>query len=97
MTYADVPSAADFATRRKTVEYREGLYIGYRYFTTAEKAVRFPFGYGMSYTTFAYSDMVADEQGVSLTVTNTGSVAGTEIVQLYIAKRTVSFSALQRN
>ena len=87
LAYADVPSAADFATRRKTVEYREGLYIGYRYFTTAEKAVRFPFGYGMSYTTFAYSDMAADEQGVSLTVTNTGSVAGTEIVQLYIAKK----------
>ena len=87
LTYADVPSAADFATRRKTVEYREGLYIGYRYFTTAEKAVRFPFGYGMSYTTFAYSDLVTDEQGVSLTVTNTGSVAGTEIVQLYIAKK----------
>ena len=87
LAYADVPSAADFATRRKTVEYREGLYIGYRYFTTAEKAVRFPFGYGMSYTTFAYSDMAADEQGVSLTVTNTGSVAGTEIVQLYVAKK----------
>ncbi len=87
LTYADVPSAADFATRRKTVEYREGLYIGYRYFATAEKAVRFPFGYGMSYTTFAYSDMAADEQGVSLTVTNTGSVAGTEIVQLYVAKK----------
>ncbi|WP_308132842.1 glycoside hydrolase family 3 C-terminal domain-containing protein [uncultured Gemmiger sp.] len=87
LAYADVPSAADFATRRKTVEYREGLYIGYRYFTTAEKAVRFPFGYGMSYTMFAYSDMVADEQGVSLTVTNTGSVAGTEIVQLYVAKK----------
>ena len=87
LAYADVPSAADFATRRKTVEYREGLYIGYRYFTTAEKAVRFPFGYGMSYTTFAYSDMAAGEQGVSLTVTNTGSVAGTEIVQLYVAKK----------
>lgn len=87
LAYADVPSAADFATRRKTVEYREGLYIGYRYFTTAEKAVRFPFGYGMSYTMFAYSDMAADEQGVSLTVTNTGSVAGTEIVQLYVAKK----------
>ena len=87
LAYADVPSAADFATRRKTVEYREGLYIGYRYFTTAEKAVRFPFGYGMSYTTFAYSDMAADEQRVSLTVTNTGSVAGTEIVQLYVAKK----------
>lgn len=87
LAYADIPSAVGFATRRKTVAYREGLYIGYRYFTTAEKAVRFPFGYGMSYTTFAYSDMAADEQGVSLTVTNTGSVAGTEIVQLYVAKK----------
>ena len=87
LTYADIPSAADFATRRKTVEYREGLYIGYRYFTTAEKAVRFPFGYGLSYTAFEYSDMVANEQEVSLTVTNTGSVTGTEIVQLYISKK----------
>ena len=77
LTYADVPSAAD---KREAHSF-------FRYFTTAEKAVRFPFGYGMSYTTFAYSDMAADEQGVSLTVTNTGSVAGTEIVQLYIAKK----------
>ena len=96
VAYADIPSAADFATRRKTVEYREGLYIGYRYFTTAEKAVRFPFGYGMSYTTFAYSDMAADEQGVSLTVTNTGSVAGTEIVQLYIGDIVTSVSWTDR-
>ena len=86
-SYADTPAKAHFGGDGPTVEYREGLYIGYRYFTTAEKAVRFPFGYGMSYTTFAYSDMVADEQGVSLTVTNTGSVAGTEIVQLYVAKK----------
>ena len=83
----DTPAKANFGGEGRNVEYREGLYIGYRYFTTAEKAVRFPFGYGMSYTTFAYSDMVADEQGVSLTVTNTGSVAGTEIVQLYVAKK----------
>ena len=87
LTYADIPSAADFATRRKTVEYREGLYIGYRYFTTAEKAVRFPFGYGMSYTTFEYSDMVASEHGVSIAVKNTGTATGTEIVQLYISKK----------
>ena len=87
LTYEDTPAARYFPGKQQNVEYREGLYIGYRYFTTAEKAVRFPFGYGMSYTTFAYSDMVADEQGVSLTVTNTGSVAGTEIVQLYVAKK----------
>lgn len=87
LTYADVPSAADFATRRKTVEYREGLYIGYRYFTTAQKPVRFPFGYGLSYTTFEYSDMVGNERGVSVAVKNTGSVTGTEIVQLYVSKK----------
>ena len=87
LTYADIPSAADFATRRKTVEYREGLYIGYRYFTTAEKAVRFPFGYGLSYTAFEYSDMVANERGISVAVKNTGNVIGTEIVQLYVAKK----------
>ena len=87
LTYEDTPAARYFPGKQQNVEYREGLYIGYRYFTTAEKAVRFPFGYGMSYTTFAYSDMAADEQGVSLTVTNTGSVAGTEIVQLYVAKK----------
>ena len=87
LTYADIPSAADFATRRKTVEYREGLYIGYRYFTTAEKAVRFPFGYGLSYTAFEYSDMVANERGISVAVKNTGNVIGTEIVQLYVSKK----------
>ena len=47
----------------------------------------FPFGYGLSYTTFAYSDLKADEKGVTLTVTNTGSCAGAEIVQLYVAKQ----------
>ena len=87
LTYADIPSAADFAIRRKTVEYREGLYIGYRYFTTAKKTVRFPFGYGLSYTTFEYSDMVASEHGVSIAVKNTGTATGTEIVQLYISKK----------
>ena len=87
LTYADIPSAADFATRRKTVEYREGLYIGYRYFTTAQKPVRFPFGYGLSYTAFEYSDMVANERGISVAVKNTGNVIGTEIVQLYVSKK----------
>ena len=69
------------------MEYREGLYVGYRYYQTAGVPVAFPFGYGLSYTTFEYSDLKADEKGVTLTVTNTGSCAGAEIVQLYVAKQ----------
>ena len=87
LSYADVPSAANFAGKKKTVEYREGLYIGYRYFDTMQKPVRFPFGYGLSYTTFEYSDMVANERGVSIAVKNTGTATGTEIVQLYVSKK----------
>ncbi len=62
------------------------LYVGYRYYDTAGVPTAFPFGYGLSYTSFAYSDLKADEKGVTLTVTNTGSCAGAEIVQLYVAK-----------
>ena len=87
LSYAAVPSAANFAGKKKTVEYREGLYIGYRYFDTVQKPVRFPFGYGLSYTTFEYSDMVANERGVSIAVKNTGTATGTEIVQLYVSKK----------
>ena len=87
LSYADVPSSANFAGKKKTVEYREGLYIGYRYFDTVQKPVRFPFGYGLSYTTFEYSDMVANERGVSIAVKNTGTATGTEIVQLYVSKK----------
>lgn len=76
------------------VNYVEGIYVGYKFYETAadeglidyDKEVVYPFGYGLSYTTFAYSDLKADEKGVTLTVTNTGSCAGAEIVQLYVAK-----------
>ena len=61
-------------------------YVGYRYYDTAGVPTAFPFGYGLSYTSFAYSDLNADENGVTLTVTNTGSCAGAEVVQLYVAK-----------
>ncbi|MBR5385073.1 MAG: glycoside hydrolase family 3 C-terminal domain-containing protein [Bacteroidales bacterium] len=71
-------------------DYAEGIWVGYRYFTTAGKNVSYPFGYGLSYTTFAYSQpvvKVAKDGTVtaSVTVKNTGSVAGKEAVQLYIA------------
>ena len=80
------PAKAHFGGNGPTVEYREGLYVGYRYYDTAGVPTAFPFGYGLSYTSFAYSDLKADEKGVTLTVTNTGSCAGAEVVQLYVAK-----------
>ena len=82
----DTPAKANFGGEGRNVEYREGLYVGYRYYQTAGVKPAFPFGYGLSYTTFEYSGLKADETGVSLTVTNTGSAAGAEIVQLYVAK-----------
>ena len=68
------------------VGYEEGIYVGYRYYETAGVKVLFSFGYGLSYTTFGYSDLQADDTGVWLTVTNTGSRDGAEVVQLYISK-----------
>ena len=84
--YSDSPVKDHFAGEGRTVQYREGLYVGYRYFETAGRPVAFPFGYGLSYTTFAYKDLKAAPEGVTLTVTNTGKCAGAEIVQLYVAK-----------
>ena len=68
------------------MQYREGLYVGYRYYQTARVPVAFPFGYGLSYTSFAYSDLKVTADSVTLTVTNTGARDGAEIVQVYIAK-----------
>lgn len=72
------------------VNYEEGIYVGYRYYHSQQKAVSYPFGYGLSYTTFGYKDAqvtVTAEGGVkaSVTVTNTGDVAGKEVVQLYVS------------
>jgi len=76
----------------RTVEYREGIYVGYRYFDSAKKDVLFPFGYGLSYTTFEYSDInvsketiTEDEEiEVSFKIKNTGNVDGAEVAQLYV-------------
>ena len=88
--YEDTPSAPYFPARQRTVEYREGLYVGYRYFETAKVPVLFPFGYGLSYTTFAYSSLTASQDKVTFTLTNTGERDGAEVVQLYVSAKAPS-------
>jgi len=84
MRYEDVSSYAYYPGMEATSEYREGLYVGYRYFDTAKREVKYPFGYGLSYTEFAYSDLTVTDDAVHFTVHNTGNVYGEEIAQLYI-------------
>ncbi|MDC3421512.1 glycoside hydrolase family 3 C-terminal domain-containing protein [Aquibacillus koreensis] len=84
--YTDVPSSAYYPGEQATSEHKEGLFIGYRYFETANLAVRYPFGYGLSYTTFEYSNIEIDGLTVSFDLTNTGDLAGAEIAQLYMEK-----------
>ncbi|WFA06526.1 glycoside hydrolase family 3 C-terminal domain-containing protein [Bacillus sp. HSf4] len=81
--YEDTPSY-HFPGKEVSVEYREGPFIGYRYYDTAELNVLFPFGFGLSYTTFEYSDIQVNHEGVSFKITNTGKIAGMEIAQLYV-------------
>lgn len=85
---ASVPSSPFYPGKEATAEYREGIYVGYRYYDTAKVAVMYPFGYGMSYTSFAYSDLRLDNDKVYFTVENTGTRAGAEVSQLYVSART---------
>lgn len=77
-----------------TVDYTEGIYVGYRYFETEEKPVVFPFGFGLSYTTFEFSDLEVSKEGnkvmVQTTVTNTGEREGAEVVQVYVHQKNPS-------
>ena len=82
--YADVPSSEIFGKTQDAL-YTESIYVGYRYYDKANIPVRWPFGYGLSYTTFTYSNLMVDDHSVSVSVTNTGSRAGAEVVQMYIA------------
>lgn len=92
LSLEDTPSRKNFG-HGEHVEYRESIYVGYRYYDKAKKEVAWPFGHGLSYTTFAYSEPVlsakectdSDTLTVSCTVTNTGTMAGAEVVQLYVA------------
>ena len=92
LSLSDNPSYNYFPGDVSTVEYRESVFVGYRYYDSANKAVQFPFGFGLSYTTFEYSDLTVsansikdtDEVTVSFKVKNTGSVDGAEVAQLYV-------------
>jgi len=91
----DTPAYGNFPGFRDDVEYGEGVYVGYRHYATREVPVLFPFGHGLSYTSYAYEDLRLDkpelkpDEALTLTFTirNTGKVAGKEIVQVYIAPR----------
>jgi beta-glucosidase len=88
----DNPSYLYYIGEKDRVEYREGIFVGYRYYDTKKMDVLFPFGHGLSYTTFTYSNMrvnqtvITDQDTVtvSVDVTNTGNRAGKEVVQLYV-------------
>ena len=84
--YEDVSSAPYFPAKERNAEYREGLYVGYRYYSTANIPVLFPFGFGLSYTTFEYSDLKVSDKEASFTLKNTGKADGAEVAQLYVSK-----------
>lgn len=81
----DTPSYPYFPSKERTAEYREGLYIGYRYYDTANIPVRYPFGHGLSYTTFLYSDIRAEKDRVTFTIANVGAWDGAEVAQVYVS------------
>ena len=82
--YEDTPSYLYYPSRQRTSEYRESLFVGYRYYETKEIPVLYPFGHGLSYTTFEYKDLIISGEGVSFKLKNTGKYDGAEISQLYL-------------
>jgi len=87
LKYEDTPAYNYYPGEEKTSEYREGLFVGYRYYETANIPVLFPFGYGLSYTTFAYTNLNVVGNTITLDVTNEGEFDGAEIVQIYISAK----------
>lgn len=82
--YEDTPAFRYFPSTERNAEYRESIYVGYRYYDTTSVRVQYPFGFGLSYTEFTYSDLKVDEQGISVLITNTGDRDGAEVVQMYV-------------
>lgn len=85
--YEDTPAFRYFPAAERNSEYRESLFVGYRYYDTAKVRVQYPFGFGLSYTTFEYRNLKLDEMGVEFTLTNTGDRDGSEVVQLYVGMK----------
>lgn len=96
MRIEDTPTYPYYGVEKDDVPYREGVFVGYRYYETVKRDTLFPFGYGLSYTSFVYSDLKIDRERltdeetmtVSVTVTNTGKIPGKEVIQLYVAGKT---------
>jgi len=87
LSYGQIPSSDTYGKERNQVNYRESIFMGYRYFDSAKQEVLFPFGHGLSYTTFEYSDLALWRRNLTFNVKNTGDVAGSEIVQFYVSNR----------
>lgn len=85
--YEDIPSSKYFPGTENTVEYRESIFVGYRYFDKANIKVKYPFGHGLSYAKFEYGDLEISDTGVRFNLTNTGSMNAKEIAQLYVGKK----------
>ena len=81
----DTPAYRYYPAPERNSEYRESIFVGYRYYDTAGVDVLYPFGFGLSYTSFEYSDVVVDENGVTFTLKNTGVFDGAEVCQMYVA------------
>lgn len=84
LRYEDTPAYRYFPGAERCSQYREGIYVGYRYYDTGKVKVQYPFGYGLSYTTFSYKNLEISENEVRFTLANTGKVDGKEVVQLYV-------------
>lgn len=80
----DTPAYRYYPSQERTSEYRESLYVGYRYYDTEKVPVLYPFGFGLSYTSFEYSDIKVTDDKVSFTIKNTGNCDGAEVAQLYV-------------
>lgn len=84
INYTDYPSAPYFPGKEETSEYRESIFVGYRYFDTNKSKVKYPFGYGLSYTKFLYSDLMVEDNQISFKIKNIGDFSGKEVAQIYV-------------